>query len=315
MAVDVPALRERVIATYHTRRDQAMELIDRIPILGRLVNDFIKIEFIDRCMLIAAQGLLALIPMLVVLAAFFPNATSDLVRTFSQATGVGSEGTQLLEGQVSGGEVRAQTGILGFLITIFSATSFARAIQRMYERIWDQPHIGGLSGAQRCLLWLLGWMMTLQVIGALRRIGDGVGGIIGDGLGVAVQALLLSAIWWATSWVLLFGRVRWRSLALGALLTGVVGVIYNRGASLVMPPYVKANAEQFGTLGVILAVSTWLIGFAAIMVASALVGRIVTEDPTVRGLVVRAWDVARPLLPRRWRRVPAAETAAPRAAG
>ena len=46
-----------------------------------------------------------------------------------------------------------------------------------------------------------------------------------------------------------------------------------------MPPYVEANAEQFGTLGIILAISTWLIGFAAIMVASALVGRVVVGGP------------------------------------
>jgi membrane protein len=313
--VDVAALRERVTTTYHARRDQAVGLIERVPILGRLVNDFVRIEFIDRCMLIAAQGLLALIPMLVVLTAFFPNATGDVVRSFSHAAGVGGDGTRLIEGEVSPGDVRTQTGIFGFLITIFSATSFARAIQRMYERIWDQHHMGGISGARRCLLWLLGWMMTLQIIGALRRIGDGVGGVIGDGVGLVVQALLLSLIWWGTSWVLLFGRVPWRSLALGALLTGVLGVVYNRGSSLLMPPYVEANAQQFGTLGVILAISTWLIGFAAIMVASALVGRIVTEDPTVRGLVTRVWTGAQRFLPRRWRQEQADGTAAPPAAG
>ena len=52
-----------------------------------------------------------------------------------------------------------------------------------------------------------------------------------------------------------------------------------------MPPYVEANADQFGTLGIILAISTWLIGFAGIMVGAALVGRIVSEDPTVLRVV------------------------------
>ncbi|WP_345521416.1 YhjD/YihY/BrkB family envelope integrity protein [Nocardioides conyzicola] len=301
-------MRERLTATYQLRKEQAQALVDRVPILGRLIRDFVKIEFIDRCMLIAAQGLLALIPMLVVLTAFFPHATSDLVRSFSQASGVGQDGTRLLEGEVTSGQVRTQTGVFGFLITLFSATSFARAIQRMYERIWDQPHVGGLSGAQRCLLWLLGWMLTLQIIGALRRIGDGVGGILGDSVGFVVQAALLSMLWWATSWVLLFGRVPWRALALGAVLTGVLGIVYNRGASFLMPPYVRANAEQFGTLGVILAVSTWLIGFAAIMVGSALVGRIVSEDPTVVRLATRTVDLTRPVWGR-LRRRPADGTA------
>lgn len=291
--MDLAALRVRATTTFRTRRDQAKALVDRIPILGRLVNEFIRIEFIDRCMLIAAQGLLALIPMLVVLSAFLPHITGDAVRSFSDAAGVGQDGTQLIEGQVSADEVRTQTGLLGLVITIFSATSFARAIQRMYERIWEQPHVGGMSGARRCLLWLLGWMMTLQIAGALRRAFDGIGGLVGDGLALALQGLVLSLIWWATSWVLLFGRVPWRSLAVGALLTGYLGVLYNRGSSLVMPPYVEANADQFGTLGVILAVSTWLIGFAAVMVGAALVGRIVSEDPTVTRLAASAWEANR----------------------
>jgi membrane protein len=54
--MDVGALRDRATTAYRTRRDQAKDLVDRIPILGRLVNEFVRIEFIDRCMLIAAQG-------------------------------------------------------------------------------------------------------------------------------------------------------------------------------------------------------------------------------------------------------------------
>ncbi|MDF1604540.1 YhjD/YihY/BrkB family envelope integrity protein [Nocardioides sp. YIM 152315] len=317
--MDLAALRDRVATSYRTRRDRALDLVDRIPVLGRLLSEFVRIEFIDRCMLIAAQGLLALIPMLVVLSAFLPQVTGDAVGSFTSAAGVGGEGTRLIEDQVSRNDVRTQTGLIGLAITIFSATSFARAVQRMYERIWERRHVGGMTGARRCLLWLLGWLMTLQLAGALRRIsadvGEVFGGPVGDGLELAVQGLALSLIWWATSWVLLFGRVAWRHLLLGALLTGCLGVVYNRGSSLVMPPYVEANADQFGTLGVILAVSTWLIGFAAIMVAAALVGRILSEDPTVRRVVTTTWEVVEPRLPLPRRRDRADGRAAPPTAG
>ena len=87
--MDVAGMRERLTATYRSRRDQAQDLVDRIPILGRLVRDFVRIEFIDRCMLIAAQGLLALVPMLVVLASFFPHLIGDAIQTFAASTGVG----------------------------------------------------------------------------------------------------------------------------------------------------------------------------------------------------------------------------------
>jgi membrane protein len=303
-------------ASYRVRRDQIVDLVERVPILGRLVTDFARIEFIDRCMLIAAQGLLALVPMLVVLAAFLPDLTGQAVHSFGDAVGVGPGGTTLIEGQVSDQQVRTHTGIVGLVITILSATSFARAVQRMYERIWEQPHVGGISGARRCLLWLIGWLMTIQLIAGLRTLLGAIGGVLGSGIGLGVQCATFALLWWATSWALLFGRVPWRHLLLGAALTGVLGVAYNRGSGLVMPPYVEANAEQFGTLGIILAISTWLIGFAAIMVASALVGRVVSEDPTVRRVVNSVVMTARPLLPRRWRGAdPADGTAAPAAGG
>jgi membrane protein len=307
--VDLAALRERITTTYEARRDRARGLVDQVPILGRLVNDFLRIEFIDRCMLIAAQGLLALIPMLVVLAAFFPKLTDVGLDQFSSATGLGN-GNELVQSDVSIDNVRAQTGIFGLLITFFSATSFGRAMQRMHERIWEMPHIGGIVGTRRCFVWLVGWLLTLQLVAAVVHV-FATDSLILDTMRLGVQMLLAAGVWLVTARLLLFGRVPWRNLVLGALLTGVLATLYSRGSGLVMPVYVDQNAEQFGTLGVILAVSTWLIGFAAVLVASALIGRIVSEDPTVRRLVTGSVAVVRPLLPARWRRPADARAARP----
>jgi membrane protein len=265
-------------------RDRAKAAVDRIPILGRLVSEFVRIEFIDRCMLIAAQGLLALIPTLVVLAAFFPSLTGPGMHQFADATGLGSTGDRLLVDEVTIEQVRAQTGLIGIAITLFSATSFARAIQRMYERIWEQQHIGGMSGTRRCFLWLVGWLVVLQIVAGVRALLGG--GLVGNALGIGVHTVAMCLIWWVTSWLLLFGRVGWQHLALGAVLAGTLTVVYSRATALLMPPYVEASTRQFGTLGLILALSTWLIGIAAVLVGSALVGRVVTEDPSVRRLVV-----------------------------
>jgi membrane protein len=313
--LDLAGVRARLTATYQSRRDHAQELVDRIPILGRLIRDFVRIEFIDRCMLIAAQGLLALVPMLVVLASFFPHLIGDAVHTFASATGVGKDGTTLIEGEVTTDQVRAQTGIAGLLITLFSASSFARAIQRMYERVWEVPHIGGVVGLRRCLGWLLGWLVTLQLAGGLRVLLLGADNLAAGTARLVFQMLALSLIWWATSWLLLFGRVAWGRLLLGAALTGVIGVAYTRTSAVVMPPYVQANADQFGTLGIILAISTWLIGFAGIMVAAALIGRIVSEDPTVLRFVRLGLDLLESGRARVRRRPPEDETAARPGAG
>lgn len=270
------------------RRQQAEEVVERVPVLGRLVSEFVRIEFIDRCLLIAAQGLLALIPTFVVLVAFFPHLTDVGLSQFSDATGLGPEGDSELSAEVTVDRVRAQTGLIGVLIVLFSATSFARAIQRMYERVWELPHVGGMSGTRRCFLWLIGWLMSIQLVAGVVQLLSGPDSVVPGAMRFSLQAALVAGMWLVTSRLLLFGRVGWGRLTLGAALSGVLLVLYNRGSGLVMPVYVESNAEQFGTLGVILAVSTWMIGFGAILVGSALVGRVVSEDPTVVRVVSSA---------------------------
>jgi hypothetical protein len=46
-----------------------------------------------------------------------------------------------------------------------------------------------------------------------------------------------------------------------------------------MPPYVKANTDQFGGIGLMFAASTWLLVIAGVITASAIVGRVVVEEP------------------------------------
>ena len=70
-------------------------------------------------------------------------------------------------------------------------------------------------------------------------------------------------------------------------MTGVVQVLYSRGSAWLMPAYVESNAEQFGMLGVILSLSTWLIGFGGIIVGGALLGRLLVEDPVIAWFVQR----------------------------
>jgi membrane protein len=220
--------------------------------------------------------------MLVVLAAFLPAEFTGLaLDRVRELTGLSQAGEQIVEANVDAEQVRAQTGAIGLLITLFSATSFARAVQRMYEKVWEQRHIGGLVGIRRSSLWLVGWLLTLQTLSAiglvLKQVDVGV-------LRFVLQGAGASLMWWWTSRVLLFGRVPWWTLLVGALLTGYSLVIYSWGSGLVMPAYVASSAAAFGTLGLILAVTTWLVGFAGLLVVASVVGRAVVEDADIRRL-------------------------------
>jgi membrane protein len=257
-------------------------LLGTVPLVRSIITGLVRIELIDRSMAIAAQAMLALVPMLVVLTAFLPAEFTGLaLDRFRELTGLSQAGEQIVEANVDAEQVRAQTGAIGLLITLFSATSFARAVQRMYEKVWEQRHIGGLVGIRRSSLWLVGWLLTLQTLSAiglvLKQVDVGV-------LRFVLQGAGASLMWWWTSRVLLFGRVPWWTLLVGALLTGYSLVIYSWGSGLVMPAYVASSAAAFGTLGLILAVTTWLVGFAGLLVVASVVGRAVVEDADIRRL-------------------------------
>ncbi len=268
-------------------RDFVYRLLDTVPPLRRTVDELVRIEIIDRCMIIAAQGLLALIPMLVILAAFLPHAVTEFsIDRFGELTGMGQSGSAVAEDTVDVTDVRTHTGVIGILITLFSATSFARAFERLYERVWQLDHIGGVVGTRRCFLWLIGWIVATQVVNLL---GFAIDQGPGFGLMVVVtHATLGTLVWLWTMRALLFGRVPWRTLFVGAFLTALLVAAYGSASGAVMPRYVSGNVDQFGSLGLILAIATWLIGFAAVVVGSAIVGRVLAEDPWARGLMRKA---------------------------
>jgi membrane protein len=258
-------------------------VLGTVPVVRSIIMGLVRIELIDRSMAIAAQAMLALVPMLVVLAAFLPaEFTALALDRFRELTGLGAAGEQAIEANVDADQVRAQTGMIGLLITLFSATSFARAVQRMYEKVWEKIHIGGMVGIRRSSVWLVGWLLTLQTLSALGFVLEQVADF--GPLRYVLQGAGASLMWWWTSRVLLFGRVPWRSLLLGALLTGYSLMLYSWGSALVMPAYVASSAAAFGTLGLILAVTTWLVGFAGLLVVASVVGRAVVEDAEVQHL-------------------------------
>jgi membrane protein len=276
--------RNMALARVRVAVKRVIEFVQRVlgtvPVVRSMITGLVRIELIDRSMAIAAQAMLALVPMLVVLTAFLPAEFTTLaLDRFRELTGLGGAGEQVIDANVNADQVRAQTGAIGLLITLFSATSFARAVQRMYEKIWEQRHIGGLVGIRRSSLWLVGWLLTLQLLAA---IGFAVEQVADFGpLRYVLQGAGASLMWWWTSRILLFGRVPWRTLLVGALLTGYSLLLYSWGSGLVMPAYVGSSAAAFGTLGVILAITTWLVGFAGLLVVTSVVGRAVVEDADV----------------------------------
>ncbi len=200
-------VRARARGLFARARALVYRVLDTVPPVRRTVDDLMRVEVLDRSMVIAAQGLLALVPLLVVLVAYLPSElTTAGVEQFESATGIDQTGTATPDS----GSVGHSTGVVGLAITVFSAASFARAIQRMYERVW----VGTIGLVLALAAWLVGFGAVLVVAAVVGRVlgddpflrallrrersrlpalpgraGHRVVGVVTDGDGVARQEL------------------------------------------------------------------------------------------------------------------------------
>jgi membrane protein len=269
----------------------AFRLLDTVPLLRRTVDELVRVEVIDRSMVIAAQALLALVPLVVVLGAFLPDVTQVALERLEDVTGLTGVSKDLAD-QVSTStseRVRTQTGLVGLVVVVLSATSFARAVMRGYERNWALPNVRGIRARRRALGWLLGWLAAFEVMSLVQDWLEPQAGWAGAGI---VRVVFISLAWWWTFRLLLSRRVSWQALVVPALVTGVGLTAYTATTSVVMAPYVRSTVAQFGTLGLVLAVAAWLVGFAGVLVVTAVIGRALVEDPWLVALATRARSTA-----------------------
>src|SRR3954466_10740577 len=131
-----PTRRERAVALKESATAFALRMLDVIPGLRRLLAEITRVEFIDRSLVIAAQALFSVTPLIVVIAAFSPQDAADhFLHQVSETMGIsGSDANSLSEAaQIS--QIKTQTGVIGAVIVLVSALSFARAMQRLYLRV------------------------------------------------------------------------------------------------------------------------------------------------------------------------------------
>ena len=196
--------------------------------------------------------------------------------------------------------MRQATGVLGLVLTIFFASSFTTALQRVYFHAWRRPRHGGAAVYWRGLVCLLAVLVATALLGGL---GDDLDGGLQVGLFAIAALAATSGLWWFSAWFLLLGEVRARVLVPTGVITGVATAAYAASATIWMPEVVTSNEDQFGVFGVALALVTWFSGAAICILVGACAGVVLAEDPGRIGTLVRGAESqtltegARPPLP------------------
>ncbi|MFB7450075.1 YhjD/YihY/BrkB family envelope integrity protein [Streptomyces sp. NPDC057027] len=250
----------------------------RFPVLTELTGRLVSGNLLDGATRLAAQAFLAAVPLLFALAAFAPFAVRDQMRESLRAvfglTGPADDQLrQVLDGSAPE-SVRETTGIVGAVVALVSATSFSRAMARVCERAWGLPKAGTRIAAWRWLVWLLALVVVLLLQAPVR---DGFG--VGTWLGLPLYFLVTTGVWLWTQHLLLAKRVAWLPLLPGAVLAGVASSVLSVTAHLYMPGALNRALGEYGSLGLVLTLLSWLIVVCAALTFAFTIGAVLAQEP------------------------------------
>lgn len=248
-------------------RERLIELLQR-SFPGRCAYRFLALEGIDRALALSSRAFVAVIPLGIVATAFTPTRQSfgdRLVERFDLDNEAASAIRQLF---TTPSDVRGAASVVGLVALLVTSLSFARSLQRTYERIWRLDPLGP-RGIGRGLAWIAGLAAWFAFVVPTRNL-------IGD-LGVPALYLLVtaasSALFWSwTPFVLLGGRIAWRRLLPSAVLTGVALTALTAASVVYLPHTIERAAELYGLIGVTFAFVTWLFSSALVIIAAAVIG-------------------------------------------
>ncbi len=243
---------------------------------GRIIDELVRIEVIDRSLALASKLFVAVIPLSIILKAIAPgsgNFGEDLVRRFG-LSGAGASATRTLF--ATSGEVRGAVSVIGIVIVLYSVLSFTRALQRVYLQVW-RLHPQLPDALIRQLTWIAGFCGYTLVLSPLRDFehSHNIASLY------APSAIALGTLFWLwTPHVLLGKRVALRQLLPSSLLTTACVTLYSVGTAVFLPGIMTNNAQRYGLIGVAFGLVTWLFAYAAVVVVSAVVGGVWARDRT-----------------------------------
>jgi membrane protein len=250
-----------------------------VELVRASVDRLVHIQFVDRAIALGSLAFTALVPLLVIVGAYAPGS-DGIAATLIERFELSGSTADLVE-QVFVPKANSTQGaisVFGVLLLFGSALSFTRGLQRLYELAWRlQPR--GWFGTVAGLKWLGVIVVWFTVFGAARSwLLDHTGPLISLMIALGFGALL----WLFTPSMLLAGRVPWRRLVPTALLTSVGMTALSIGSVIYMPGAIAESADRYGSIGIAIAIVSWLVGVGFVLVCCGGVGAVLggeTDGP------------------------------------
>lgn len=237
---------------------------------------FVEIEGAQHATVLAAQAFTSLIPFLVLVAAFGPGegTLGDRIVEQFDLHGASEENARALFR--SAGETRSAASWASAVILLLAATSFARAVQRLFERTY-RVESRGLADSWRSLAWLAGFAAWAIVSGPVRAAVDDV---LGVALAIGASALMSLALWLGTPLLFLPG-MGWRRLLPGAAAIATLISLAAVVSEIYVPILMTWSGERYGLIGIAVSLQSWLVVIGFVVVTGTVLGAVIGERRAV----------------------------------
>jgi len=166
--------------------------------------------------------------------------------------------------------------IIGAALVLLGALGMASTLQVWYQRVYDQPPARKWTRqlANR-LLWLGGLLgyLTVQDFAwtQLKQVGAS------RVTTYIATFILAAAFYWWTPHVLLLGRITWRRLFPAGIATAVSVTGLGIFSALFFSGQIVSSDADYGPIGVVMVLLSYLIGLAVCLHLGAVAGRMWNE--------------------------------------
>jgi membrane protein len=270
-AGEVLTRREALVAKERQMRDHGAHVVDRVKssTAGSTWTRLNAVDFMNSSMQFAALGVLCLFPFLVLVSA---GTGHDLRQTVIARMGLDHHAAEDVNTLISpGNHAVTSLSVFGGVLVFLGAIGIASTLQVWYERVYDQPpaRTWWRQLANR-LLWLAGFLVYLAsqefVARELRDVGARVPIYV-------VTFVVAVVFYWWTLHVLLLGRVGWIELLPGGLATAVCVTGLSVFSALLFSDQIVSSASDYGPIGVVMILLTYLVGVGVCFHLGAVIGR------------------------------------------
>jgi membrane protein len=274
----------------HALRDQERRLLDqerrlldmeshavewvKTTAAGTFWSRLNAVDFMNSSLQFAVLAVLCLFPFVFLFSA---ESGGDARHALIVRMGLNQKAAQDVNQLMSSGShAVTDLSIVGVALVLSGAIGIASTLQLWYQRVYDQPPAPKWTRqlANR-LLWLGGLLVYLTVQdfswAQLKHLG-------GARVTVYLATFILAlAFYWWTPHVLLMGRMGWRRLFPAAVATAVCVTGLGLFSALLFSGQIVSGAADYGPIGVVTVLLSYLIGLAVCLHLGAVAGRMWNE--------------------------------------